>query len=145
MGRFESTRTEPYEQETILFREVIDVWAKRDGVSARRIFSTLEYLGRSSSWARERYYGRAKTESTDTQYVRMVSLGADANKDDQQLASDQLEIYKKVIADMCRSCASGGSEDQPLKCWDALCALRPVSPLPLQKKARREPPLSAED
>ncbi len=97
MGRFESTRTEPYEQETILFREVIDVWAKRDGVSARRIFSTLEYLGRSSSWARERYYGRAKTESTDTQHVRMVSLGADANKDDQQLASDQLEIYKKVI------------------------------------------------
>lgn len=145
MGRFESKRTEPYEQETSLFRSVIDEWAKRDGVSARKIFDTLEYLGRSSSWARERYYGRAKTDSIDTQYVKMVAFGADANKDSQQLASDQLEIYKKVIADMCRSCASGGAGDGSLKCWDALCALRPVSPLPLMEKAMREPPLSAED
>ena len=75
MGRFESKRTEPYEQETSLFRSVIDEWAKRDGVSARKIFDTLEYLGRSSSWARERYYGRAKTDSIDTQYVKMVAFG----------------------------------------------------------------------
>ena len=145
MARFETKRTEPYDQETILFREVIDSWSKRDGVSATRIFNTLEYLGRSSSWARERYYGRAKTERIDTQYIKMVSLGADANKDDEQLASSQLEIYKKVIADMCRSCALGGAEKGQLKCWDALCALRPISPLPLMEKARKDPPLSAED
>jgi len=145
MGRFESTRTEPYDPETTLFRAAIDKWAKRDGVSARRIFVTLEYLGRSSSWARERYYGRAKTERTDTQYIKMVAFGADANKDNQQLASEQLEIYKKVIEDMCRACAAGGPEEKSLKCWDALCALRPVSPLPLKEKARKEPPLSAED
>ena len=41
-----------------------------------------------------------------------------------------LDLYRNAVRAMCKSCCPDGG------CWDHTCALRPVSPLPLSRKAR---------
>jgi hypothetical protein len=59
-------------------------------------------------------------------------------------AASQLNFYEQVVANMCRQCASP-AEDEVAKCWDAMCPLRPISPLELSSKAKQNPPLGEKD
>ena len=57
---------------------------------------------------------------------------------------NDLDRHRAAVSQFCRVCVSADDGEEPL-CPDALCPLRPVSPLPLASRALRNAPLSADE
>ena len=142
-GRFTATNTGPYPESTQQFRDLIDDWAKKQDRTLGQVFKILIHLGKTDAWVRERYYGRAKVSPADLSYINTIKPDGLGQFSKEHTAEAQLKFYRQVVANMCRVCASAGDDKSP-KCWDAMCPLRPISPLELKKSAHMNPPLGNE-
>jgi hypothetical protein len=99
--------------------------AARRSESLNSLFTTAENWGSfSTSWVKDRYYGRTHVTQSDCDRLRQLMIGASGQVP--RLFSD-LAIYRAAVEKMCTECAGAGG-----RCWDAACPLRAVSPVPLK-------------
>ena len=108
------------------------------------VFAYAAESGRTRNWLRERYYGRANPTPGDLVVVQALVQAMIKSKgrkpmnavdvERPQVGGDvegRLVEYADAVADMCLACCGYATEP---KCWDSTCPLRPVSPLPLERR-----------
>jgi len=123
------------------FKEACQIWAARLGIAPNALFKLAPDHGRTVHWMRERYYGGTKPIPEDIAWAHLKAMGEDAIG---LPVFNDLDRHRAAVNQFCRVCVSADDGVEPL-CPDALCPLRPVSPLPLALSALRNPPLSADD
>ncbi len=103
------------------FRFLVRQIAERRSESLNSVFTTAEQWGNfSTSWVKDRYYGRTKVLLSDCDRLRVLITSSTILP---RMVSE-LSKHREAVARMCAECAGSGG-----LCWDAGCPLRPVSPL----------------
>ena len=107
------------------FQQACATWSVKLGVKLNALFNLMPQYGKSVHWARERYYGGTFVTDAD---IFWVKSRIEDQPDDSLLA--KLHRYTAAVDLMCRVCA--GDDGATPTCWDQICPLRSVSPLPLR-------------
>jgi hypothetical protein len=108
------------------FQHACAAWSLKLNVKLNALFNLMPQFGKSTHWARERYYGGTFVTDADLWWIN------DRLGDETDISrGKRLQIYAAAVDLMCKVCA--GEDEKLPTCWDQTCPLRPVSPLPLRR------------
>jgi hypothetical protein len=107
------------------FQQACAAWALKLKVKLNALFNLMPQFGKTTHWARERYYGGTFVTDADLYWIN-----SRVNDESEIEQSAKLQRYAAAVDLMCRVCA--GEDEKTPTCWDQTCPLRPVSALPLR-------------
>jgi len=122
--------------------------ARGDSKALSGVAAAVDALGLPPSWMRERMAGRIRIKSADLEILgRLVDIArsnpyhvakstATPARTSIEGSSDELRVYRNAVRRFCRQCVGADREDknEDLRCPDAGCPLRGVSPLQLDDR-----------
>ncbi len=108
------------------FKQLVVQLSDRRSVSLNLLFDSADsWGGMTTSWVKDRYYGRTKVSRSDCDRLHGILAPSGVLP----RVVSELSLHKDAIAKMCGDCAGISAV-----CWDSTCPLRPVSPMPLRAR-----------